>query len=116
VRLAGRGAGTVTRFEDVALPAVASSDLDLAGRFAVSELGLLSGEDDETVRLAATLRVYLEENASLRRAARRLGVHENTIKNRVRAAAGLLAHPPEERVAEVLVALRLLRLTRNQRD
>jgi PucR C-terminal helix-turn-helix domain/GGDEF-like domain len=115
-RLAGRRPGTVTRFEDVALPAVASSDLNLARRFVVSELGPLSGQDDETVRLAATLRVYLEENASLRRAARRLSVHENTIKNRVRAAADLLAHAPDERVAEVLVALRLLRLTRNQRD
>jgi DNA-binding PucR family transcriptional regulator len=112
-RLGGRRPGTVTCFEDVALPAVASSDFDLARRFVASELGPLSAPDDETVRLAATLRAYLEENASPRRAGRRLGIHENTVKNRVRAAADLLGQAPEERVAELLVALRLLGLTRN---
>jgi len=114
-RLAARRPGTVTRFDDVALPAVASSDFELSCRFVASELGQLSAQNDETVRLAATLRVYLEENASPRRAGRRLGIHENTVKNRVRAAADLLEHAPEERVAELLVALRLLPLTRGQR-
>jgi PucR C-terminal helix-turn-helix domain/GGDEF-like domain len=114
-RLAGRGPGTVTRFDDVALLAVASSDLDLARRFVASELGQLSADDDEAVRLAATLRAYLEENASPRRAGRRLGIHENTVKNRVRTAADRLGQAPEEHVAELLVALRLLRLTRNRR-
>jgi hypothetical protein len=114
-RLAARRPGTVTRFEDVALLAVASSDFDLARRFVASELGPLGADDDETVRLAATLRAYLEENASPRRAGRRLGIHENTVKNRVRAAADRLGYAPEEHVADLLVALRLLRLTRNQR-
>jgi PucR C-terminal helix-turn-helix domain/GGDEF-like domain len=113
-RLAGRGPGTVTRYEDVALLALASSDSELARRFVASELGPLSGGGDEIVRLAATLRVYLEENASPRRTGRRLGIHENTVKNRVRAAGDLLGHAAEERVAETLVALRLMRLTHNQ--
>jgi hypothetical protein len=113
-RLAGRRPGSITRYEDVALLALASADADLARRFVTAELGPLTGRDDETVRLAATLRVYLEENASQRRAGRRLGIHENTVKNRVRAAGDLLGHAPEERVAETLVALRLLRLTYKQ--
>ena len=112
-RLSGRRGGTVTRYVDVALTAVASVDLELARDFVARELGPLSAQDDDTVRLAATLRVYLEEHASPRRTAQRLGVHENTVKNRVRAARELLGRPPEERVAELLVALRLVRLTRD---
>jgi DNA-binding PucR family transcriptional regulator len=112
-RLSGRRGGTVTRYVDVALTAVASVDLELARDFVARELGPLAAQDDDTVRLAATLRVYLEEHASPRRTAQRLGVHENTVKNRVRAARELLGRSPEERVAELLVALRLVRLTRD---
>jgi PucR C-terminal helix-turn-helix domain/GGDEF-like domain len=111
-QLSHRRPGSVTRYEDVALTALASADLDLARDFVAGELGPLVEQDDDTVRLAATLRVYLEEQASPRRTAQRLGVHENTVKNRVRSIRELLGHPPEERVAEILVALRLARLTR----
>jgi DNA-binding PucR family transcriptional regulator len=38
-------------------------------------------------------------------------VHENTITNRVRAITELMGRPPEDRVAELLVALRLTRVT-----
>ena len=44
------------------------------------------------------------------RAAHRLGVHENTITNRIRAAQELIAHPIEHRSPELQVALRLLTL------
>jgi transposase-like protein len=111
-RLMGRRAGTVTRYEDVALTALASVDLDLAREFVTRELGPLAAQDDDTVRLAATLRVYLEHQASPRRTAQRLGVHENTVKNRVRTVREMLGHAPEERAAELLVALRLTRVTR----
>jgi DNA-binding PucR family transcriptional regulator len=57
-QLAKSRAGSVTRYEDVALTAVASVDMDLAGRFVARELGPLAEQDDDTVRLAATLRVY----------------------------------------------------------
>ena len=62
----------------------------------------------------AAVSVPAPSPAVLPRTAQRLGVHENTVKNRVRAARELLGHPPEERVAEVLVALRLARLTRDR--
>jgi PucR C-terminal helix-turn-helix domain/GGDEF-like domain len=113
-QLSHRRPGSVTRYEDVALTALASADLDLARDFVARELGPLAEQDDDTVRLAATLRVYLEEQASPRRTAQRLGVHENTVKNRVRSIRELLGRPPEERVAEILVALRLARLTRER--
>jgi transposase-like protein len=110
-QLAGRRPGSVSRYEDVALVAVGSVDLQLARDFVTAELGPLAGSDDESVRLAATLRAYLEENASPRRTAQRLGVHENTIKNRVRAITEMLGQAPEPRVAELLLALRLARVT-----
>jgi PucR C-terminal helix-turn-helix domain/GGDEF-like domain len=112
-RLAVRGAAGVTHYEDVSLTALTSVDLGLAREFAIRELRELVAQDEDTLRLSATLRVYLEENASPRRAAQRLGVHENTIKNRVRTIGELLGGPPEERVAERLVALRVARLTDN---
>jgi DNA-binding PucR family transcriptional regulator len=112
-RIAGltrRRPGTVTRYDNVALAALVSTDVELAREFVVSELGQLSADDDRAVRLAATLRVYLEENLSPRRTARRLGVHENTITNRIRAAQEQLPHPIERRTSELEVALRIVRL------
>jgi DNA-binding PucR family transcriptional regulator len=102
--------GSVTRFADIAVTALASVDEEAAREFVAAELGELARQDDNTLRLAATLRAYLEEHASPRRTARRLAVHENTIKNRVRAIEGLRGRPADERVAETLVALRLARL------
>lgn len=108
-RLTGRGAGGI-RYLDVAVTALASSEADLARAFVSRVLRGLAGQDDQTRRLAGTLSVYLEENASPARTAQRLGVHVNTVKNRLRSVAELLGGPPEQHVAERLVALRLARL------
>jgi DNA-binding PucR family transcriptional regulator len=105
--LRGAPPGSVTCYSDEALAALASADLEHARAFVAAELGPLAGGDAAARRLSETLRVYLEEHASPRRAAQRLGVHENTIANRVRAAAELLGGPAEVRTAERLVALRL---------
>jgi DNA-binding PucR family transcriptional regulator len=85
-------------------------DVDSARRFAARELGPLLAEDDATVRLASTLAVFLEEGASFARAARRLGVHTNTVTYRVHRAEELLGHRVTERQLELRVALRLARL------
>jgi PucR C-terminal helix-turn-helix domain/GGDEF-like domain len=108
--LSGRRPGAVVRYRDVGLTALASMDAELAREYVREELGPLADDTDEMRRLAATLRVYLEEHASPRRTARRLGLHENTIKNRVRTVTELLAARPEERIGELLVALRLAAL------
>lgn len=110
--LAHRSRGSVVRFPDVALMTLVSSDLTAAGRFVERELGPLAEDDDATRRLAATLKAFFEENASPVRTARRLGVHENTVAYRVRRAAELLGHPPDERQLEVRVALQLHELLR----
>jgi hypothetical protein len=105
--LNGGRPGSVTLYDRVALTALASADLDHAREFVSAELGPLAADDESTRRLATTLTVYLEERSSPKRAAKRLGVHENTIPNRIRAAQSLLERPIEERVPELLVALRL---------
>ena len=97
-------------FPDVCLEALMIDDVEAARRFAERELGPLAAADDATMRLAATLTVFLEEGASFVRAARRLGVHANTVTYRVKRAEELLGHPVVERQLELRVALRLARL------
>jgi DNA-binding PucR family transcriptional regulator len=109
-QLAGFSAGSVTRYEDVALAALASEDLNHAREFVQSELGPLIGTEEHLLRLSGTLRVYLEENMSPLRAAQRLGVHEHTVSNRIRSAQELLPRSIDQRAAELMVALRLVRL------
>jgi DNA-binding PucR family transcriptional regulator len=110
-QLTRRRPGSKTRYEDVALAALASADVEHAREFVATELGPLAEADDHSLRLSATLRIYLEENMSPLRASQRLGVHENTITNRIRAAQELLPHPIDQRSCELQVALRLIRLT-----
>jgi hypothetical protein len=97
-------------YPDLALDALLTADLEAARRFAERELGPLAGKDDSSRRLACTLGVFLEEGASFVRAARRLGVHTNTVTYRVRRAEELLGHPVNERQLELRVALRLANL------
>jgi len=97
-------------FPELALEALMVDDVEAARRFAERELGPLAAGDDATVRLASTLAVFLDEGASFVRAARRLGVHTNTVTYRVRRAEELLGHPVGERQLELRVALRLARL------
>jgi DNA-binding PucR family transcriptional regulator len=56
------------------------------------------------------LAIFLDEGASFVRAARRLGVHSNTVAYRVRRAEAELGHPVTERQLELRCALRLSRL------
>jgi hypothetical protein len=109
-RLTSGPPGTIVAYDDVALAAIATADLEQARDFTRRELGGLAGDTDEARRLAATARIYLEEGSSARRAASRLHVHENTIKNRIRAAEELIGHPLTTRVAELLLALRVATL------
>ncbi len=110
--LAGRRPGTVTRFGRVALSAMATVDLDLAQAFVARELGPLCENDDVARRLAATVRAYLDQNASRSRAAKQLGIHENTVSYRVRQAEELLGRRVDEHTLELRVALALLRVVR----
>jgi hypothetical protein len=109
-QLRGEGAGARAAYPDLALEALLVDDPEAARRFAASELGALAARDDATVRLASTLAIFLEEGASFVGAARRLGVHANTVAYRVRRAETLRGRPIAERTLELRVALRLGRL------
>jgi hypothetical protein len=109
-QLRGDGEGTVANYPDLALEALLAEDPEAARRFVARELGPLATDDDATVRLAATVEIFLEEGSSFVRAGRRLGIHANTVAYRVRRAESLLGRPVTERQLELRVALRLTRL------
>jgi DNA-binding PucR family transcriptional regulator len=104
--------GSVIHYASVAVTALASADQEQARRFVEQQLGPILGDDRESARLLETLAAYLEEHASPRHAAVRLGVHENTVAARIRTAEARLARPLRGRTTELLVALRLAPLVR----
>ncbi len=108
--LTGRPSGTVTRYARVALSALATVDMDQARDFVASELGGLAADDDTSRRLAATVAAFLDEGSSHGRAARRLGIHENTVRYRIRQAEEVLGRAIGDRTLELRVALRLARV------
>lgn len=110
--LARRRVGSVTRYSSIALSALATVDREQAERFVERELGVLAADDDVSLRLVATVRAYLDENASRSRAAKRLGIHENTVSYRVRQAEEILGRRVDERALELRVALSLVNLLR----
>jgi len=99
--------GAVVGYRTADLTALLTADPVEAVRFAESELGVLLAESDTAARLRATVRVYLEENLSPARAARRLGIHQNTVVYRVKQTEELLGHAIEQRRLQLEVALRL---------
>jgi hypothetical protein len=105
--MVGRRAGTTVRHRTVSLVALLSSDPLAAVRFVEAELGELAEPSDLATRLRATLRVYLDENASPARTSRRLGVNKNTVVYRVNQAEEMLGHPLAARRSELDAALRL---------
>jgi DNA-binding PucR family transcriptional regulator len=98
-------AGVAVHFDDVELAALLSDDLHRTRRFVTRQLGGLAADDAETTRLRATLRVYLEEHGARSGAATRLGIHPNTVTNRVRACEALAGRSLDERRVELQVAL-----------
>lgn len=99
--------GSIVRYGTVALTALLTMDPAEAARFTIAQLGELAQETDAARRLRATLCVYLEENLSPARTARRLGIHQNTVVYRVRRAEEILGHPIAEGRLELEVSLRL---------
>jgi len=99
--------GAVVGYRAADLTGLLTADPVEAVRFAEAELGELLEGTDVAARLRATVRVYLEENLSPARAARRLGIHQNTVVYRVKQTEELLGHPIEQRRLQLEVALRL---------
>jgi DNA-binding CsgD family transcriptional regulator len=112
VAMVCRVAEPAVDYASVALASLLVEDLEHARGFVAEEIGpLLDGpRPDALLRLRETLEAYFAELCSSAATARRLGVHENTVQQRLARAGELLGHPPAERSLELQVALRLARL------
>ncbi len=97
----------VTRYDEVALISLSSTDSERAAWFVTEELGALAAPDRATADLRATLLAYLDRGSSLVRAAEALHVHRNTVVYRLRRAEELLGRTAAERTLETHLALRL---------
>ena len=107
IELTGR-ASPVTAYPAIALVDTMSSDLDLARAFVESELGTLAvaGRREEEERRA--LLAVLDAQGGLAAAAEEVGVHRNTVLQRLRRAEERRGRPATERVVELHAALRLV--------
>jgi DNA-binding PucR family transcriptional regulator len=112
VAMVCRLADPAVDYAGVALTSLLIEDVEHARAFVAEELGpLLDGpRPDSLLRLRETLEAYFAELCSSAATARCLGVHENTVQQRLQRAGELLGHPPSERSLELQVALRLARL------
>jgi hypothetical protein len=103
------GFGDVLWFADVRLELLMLGDEPTARQFVADELGELAGDDERALRTRETLLAWLT-TGSQAGAASRLGVHENTVRLRIRFAEDVLAESLADRRAEILAALRLAQL------
>jgi DNA-binding PucR family transcriptional regulator len=102
-----RRSGSVIPFHSVELAALLCGDPDRTRRFVHERLGALASDDDESRRLRSTLMLYLEENGSRMATAKRIGVHPNTVANRIRACREILGRDVGQDQVPLLVALTL---------
>jgi DNA-binding PucR family transcriptional regulator len=103
-----RGGAPVTSYADMSLVDTMSNDLDLARSFVATELGALAiqgGREEEERR---ALLAVLDAQGGLAAAAEELGVHRNTVLQRLRRAEERRGRPSTDRVAELHAALRLV--------
>ncbi len=107
-RLMGRRESPIY-YDDVALLALLTTDLEQAANFARRRLGPLAAQDVATRRLADTLLTVLEANRSPRRAALLLGVHENTVAKRLRTIDEMMEPTEHDSPVELMAALQISR-------
>jgi DNA-binding PucR family transcriptional regulator len=103
------GTPGVVTLADVRLEALLGDDPARAARFVAAELRGLAEPGPEAERLRETVRTWLATGSHVG-TAKALGLHEHTVRNRLRRAEELLGRPVTERRTETQVALRLLPL------
>ena len=99
----------VTRFRDVALEALAVEDEDSARAFVAAEIRGFDGHSARSQRLRETLLAYFSADQNAAAAAASLGVHQQTVANRIKAVEELLGSTVGARRGELELALRLHR-------
>lgn len=101
--------GPVVRYEDIALEALAAADAAAAHEFIAIELRGIDGEDTRSARLRDTLEAWFACGQNAAATAARLGVHEQTVAQRLRAVEDRTGRAVAARRAELETALRLRR-------
>lgn len=103
----------LTRYEDVALIVLVARDDEAARAFVAHELRGLDGDDTRARRLRETLAAYLAYRFNAAATAQALGVHQQTVANRIRAIEERTGHSVASRHAELSTALRVRTLLRS---
>jgi len=98
-------APSVIEFQNVAIAALMSDNLEDLRRWVTRTLGELARDDEAVARLRETVRVFLQCGGSYTDAAARLHMHKNTVNYRARKAEELIGHPLSECRLDVEVAL-----------
>jgi DNA-binding PucR family transcriptional regulator len=104
---AERLAADPIRYDDIALEALACADRDAARAFVTRELRGLDAADARSERLRRTLDSYFRCGQNAAAAAADLGVHQQTVGQRLRAMEDVIGARVSDRRAELEVALRL---------
>ena len=102
---AGPSGPFLTSFDDVAPLALMSGSIDLVRVWVAETLRSLADDDEHSLVLRDTLRVFLEEGGSFKATAERLTLHKNTVQYRVRKAEQSLGRPVGEDRLQVELAL-----------
>jgi hypothetical protein len=97
----------LTYFGDVAVAALASSNPRDARAFVLHELRGIDEESPGAARIRETILAYFAAGHNAASAAAALGIHQQTVTNRLLAAEERLGHPVASRRVELETALRL---------
>jgi DNA-binding PucR family transcriptional regulator len=102
-----RSPAPLTRYEDVELVSLVSPDPDATRAFIAAELGDLAAPGPRHQRLRETGLGFLQSNANATATASLLGVHRNTVRNRVLRIEEILGRPLEVSRVQLQLALHL---------
>lgn len=97
----------VALYVDVAIEAMASSNRPEARSFIAHELRGIDDGSTASTRIRETIVAYFGAEQNAASAAAALGIHQQTVANRLRAAEERLGHPVVSRRVELETALRL---------
>jgi hypothetical protein len=110
--VAGKAPEPLTYFGDVAVTALASASLGDARAFVLHELRGIDQETPGDQRIRETILAYFAAGHNAASAAAALGVHQQTVTNRLLAAEERLGRSVASRRVELETALRLRSLLR----
>lgn len=98
---------SVARYSEVAIEALASANRQEARSFVRHELRGIDDDSTSSTRIRETILAYFAAEQNAASAAAALGIHQQTVANRLRAAEERLGHPVVSRRVELETALRL---------